>query len=84
MEPHYVTIIDVAKYFNVSVSTVRGWIRSESIPPSTYLKLGSTYRFRLPEVEAVLRNDTPQEVEPKVVTPNPNQLELDFNPDEDI
>lgn len=84
MEQHYVTINEVAKYFNVSVSTVRGWIRGGYIPTSTYLKLGNTYRFRLNEIEAALRNEAPQP-EPKVaVVTDPKQLELDFNPDEDI
>ena len=84
MEQHYVTINEVAEYFNVSVSTVRGWIRSGAVPKSAFLKLGNTYRFRLPEIETALRSETLQPEVKVVATTDPKQLELDFNPDEDI
>lgn len=46
----FVMIEDVAKYFIVSVSTVRTWVRNGTIPKSTYIKIGGTYRFDLPKV----------------------------------
>lgn len=87
MEQHYVTIEEVAKYFTVSVSTVRGWIRKNMVPPSSYLKIGGVYRFRLAEVEAALRGNPIEQTAPEVAVPaahDSKQLELDFNPDEDI
>lgn len=91
MEQHYVTIQGVADFFQVSVPTVRGWVKKGVIPPSSYLKISGTYRFRLDEVEMSLRgrsipqDATPLEKEVAVAAvSDPRQLELNFNPDEDI
>lgn len=46
----YVAIEDVAKYFSVSISTVRAWVRQGYIPKTTYIKVGNTYRFNLAAV----------------------------------
>jgi len=46
----YVAIEDVAKYFSVSISTVRAWLRQGYIPKTTYIKVGNTYRFHLAAV----------------------------------
>ena len=35
----FVPIEDLAKHFNVSISTVRAWIRQEHIPKDTYIKI---------------------------------------------
>ena len=43
--PKYVPIEDVAKYFSVSISTIRAWVRQNQIPKDTYIKVGNTYRF---------------------------------------
>jgi excisionase family DNA binding protein len=67
-ESPFVTLEDVAKYFVVSASTVRTWVRNGTIPKETYIKIGYAYRFKLPEVEAALIKT------PKV----PVQLELDL------
>jgi excisionase family DNA binding protein len=68
MTSEYATIRDVAGYFSVSVSTVRNWVRAGTIPGSTYIKVGDTYRFSLPKVEEALltasttdKNDNPSE-----------------------
>jgi len=79
-DPAYVPIEDVSKHFSVSVSTIRGWIRREHIPPSTYIKVGNTYRFSIPAVVSALSSvdDTP--------TPEEVSLRTNFslNPDEDF
>ena len=67
----FATIEEVAKYFVVSVATVRTWLRNGTIPKHTYLKVGNTYRFKLPDVAAALVN-APKE---------PVQLELDLGND---
>lgn len=55
MEDKYLTIQELAQHFTVSVSTVRAWLRTGAIPEDKYLKIGNTYRFKLPEVETALR-----------------------------
>lgn len=94
MNDQYVSIDEVAKYYSVSVSTVRSWIRSGKLTASDFLKLGNTYRFKLADVDAALRRvsveATPEPAVETVAaeTPDPNapvQLELNFdNPDKDI
>jgi excisionase family DNA binding protein len=52
----YVPIENVAKHFSVSISTIRAWIRQGKIPKGTFMKLGTTYRFKLSAVESALVN----------------------------
>lgn len=83
----YVQIEDVAKYFAVSVSTVRSWVRLGYIPEDTYLKIGNTYRFKIKDVEECLVRSKAKETnlkESMVKAESPKQLELDFNADEDV
>lgn len=91
----FVTIDEVAKFFSVSVSTVRAWIRRGYLPQSSYLFLGNTYRFRITEVVDALRQiqEEEPEVEEKpepqsvVVEPAPIQLDMFDSPasvDDDI
>lgn len=47
------TIEDVAAYVNVSVNTVRSWVKQDRIP---FLKAGQLLRFDQDEVEAWLRS----------------------------
>tara|TARA_R100001086_G_scaffold239476_1_gene164914 strand:+ start:2847 stop:3110 length:264 start_codon:yes stop_codon:yes gene_type:complete len=54
----YVTINAVAKKFDVSISTVRVWLRKNLIPRNTYIKIGNTYRFKLDEIEKSLTGET--------------------------
>jgi hypothetical protein len=48
-------------------------LRNGTIPKHTYLKVGNTYRFNLPDVAAALVN-APKE---------PVQLEMNFDKDND-
>jgi len=54
MTEKFVPIEDLANHFSVSVSTIRSWVRQEHIPKSTYLKVGSTYRFSITKVAEAL------------------------------
>ena len=59
----FVGIEDVAKHFNVSVSTARAWGRQKEIPENTYVKIGKTYRFKLDAVvEALLQKELESEM----------------------
>jgi excisionase family DNA binding protein len=84
MTENYVTITDIAKFFNVSVSTVRSWIKTEVLTSNDYLKVGNTYRFKMADVDAALRRAPADSVAPPTKTSDPRQLELDLNPDDDI
>jgi len=92
MNDQYVSIEDVAKYYSVSVSTVRTWIRTNKLTSTDFLKLGNTYRFKIADVDAALRrvsaDEAPAPVEAPAETPAdptaPVQLELNFNPDQDV
>jgi excisionase family DNA binding protein len=91
MNDQYISITDVAKYYSVSVSTVRTWIRSGVLSTNDFLKLGNTYRFRIADVDAALRRKSADEAPAPVPTEAPAdtnapvQLELNFdNPDKDL
>jgi|TARA_R100000995_G_scaffold82416_1_gene56318 excisionase family DNA binding protein len=58
MNEPFVPIEDIAKHFSVSVSTVRAWVRQKHIPEDTYVKIGSTYRFRVKDVSEALTKVT--------------------------
>lgn len=82
----YVPIEDVAKYFSVSVSTVRSWLRQGFIPKEAYLKVGHTYRFKINDVEKYLVTAKQKEEKIKnemIKVESPQQLELNFGSDED-
>ena len=61
--PRYVPIEDVAKYFSVSISTIRAWVRQNQIPKDTYIKVGNTYRFCVDDIANALTKtkDTDEE-----------------------
>lgn len=93
MEEAYVTIEDLARYFKVSVSTIRVWLRQKYIPEHSYLRVGNTYRFKISEVEAALLAKRQEEKKAALdevaesqhqTNSDPRQLELNFNADEDI
>jgi excisionase family DNA binding protein len=42
---------EVAEYFDVSVQTVRNWVKDRKIP---FVKLGSVYRFNITEIEKAI------------------------------
>lgn len=73
----YARIDVIAKFFDVSQSTIRGWVKDGTIPSTAYIKSGRTYRFRLTEVEHALLA-SPEKV---AVEENENQLSLDFGND---
>jgi len=54
----YSTIEQVAKHYQVSISTVRSWIRAKRIP---FLKVGGMYRFKMLEVDAAFLLQTEQQ-----------------------
>ncbi len=86
----YVPIEDVAKHFTVTISCIRGWVRQGKIPKHTYIKLGNTYRFNIPLVVDALTQMQKEEPVPAVELAEavdvavPVQLELNFNPDDDL
>ena len=60
--PKYVPIEDVAKYFSVSISTIRAWVRQNQIPKDTYIKIANTYRFCVDDVaNALTKAEDPEE-----------------------
>ena len=82
----YVPIEGLAKHLSVKVSTIRQWVNKGYIPKRTYIKVGYTYRFNIPQVVDALKKDVLKEdkpaVEAFVATENkPIQLELDFDDD---
>lgn len=78
-----VRIEDVAEYFGVSVSTVRGWIRNNVLPADSYMKIGRTYRFKIHHIEEAfmsLDKGTAEEAEKDHAEGQiAVQLNLDFN-----
>jgi len=86
----YVPIEEVAKRLTVSVSTIRTWLRQGHIPKSTYIKVGTTYRFDKEGLVKALIAQPDDEVkqQPRIIAPEvisePVQLELNFNPDQDL
>ena len=56
MSVKYTTIDNLAKTLSVSVSTIGSWLKRNIIPKSTYIKVGSTYRFDLEQVIESLKN----------------------------
>ena len=72
----YVPIDELAKHFAVSVSTVRAWIRNNTIP---HLKVGGVYRFKISKVEEALKSL----VEESGVLDD-RQTTINFDPAEDL
>tara|TARA_R110000803_G_C11839757_1_gene304418 strand:+ start:435 stop:680 length:246 start_codon:yes stop_codon:yes gene_type:complete len=79
-EEPFVQIEELAKHFAVSISTIRAWVRQGHIPKSTYIKIGSTYRFNKTSVTDALTKAA-QDVHEQ---PNTDQLEFNFSADEDV
>lgn len=74
----YVSLEDLAKHFAVSQSTVRGWIRSNTIP---HLKVGGVYRFKISKVEEALRSVVEAT---EAMNKDDRQLTINFDPEEDL
>lgn len=83
---NYVPVEEVAEALSVKVSTIRQWVSKGFIPKSSYIKVGYTYRFSIPDVIAALKQEAPsdnqeqQEKEGQIT----EQLEIDFNEDNDL
>lgn len=83
-EEKYVPIEELAKHLSLAITTVRSWVRMGVIPKSTYLKVGNTYRFNIPEVIEKLKESSIKAdlVPTDESDPNgPVQLELNFEDD---
>jgi len=76
----YVPVEEVADYLSVKVSTIRQWVNKGFIPKSTYIKVGYTYRFNLPDVIEALRQEEPAS-DPTQIS---EQLELNFDEEDDL
>ena len=57
----YVPIENLSGHLSVKVTTIRQWVKQGSIPKHTYIKVGNTYRFNIPEVLEALRAAKPAE-----------------------
>ena len=57
-EGKYVPIDVIAEFLSLKPNTLRTWVRMGFIPKSTYIKVGNTYRFSIPEVVKALKQDT--------------------------
>ena len=75
-DEQYVPIDDLAKHFAVSVSTVRAWIRNNTVP---HLKVGGVYRFKISKVEEALKA-----VVEESAVPDDRQTTINFDPSEDL
>ena len=78
-ESPFVTIEAVAKYFDVSTSTVRMWVRTGVVPKGCYVKLGRTYRYNLLQLVDKLMHAQQDEVIAPPPESAPEQLELDLD-----
>ena len=75
LEP-FVPIEDLAKHFNVSISTVRAWVRQEHIPKDTYIKIDSTYRFCVEDVtNALTKNKSERHIDTAMDTIPSDELD---------
>ena len=77
----YVPIENLSEFLSVKATTIRQWVKQGSIPKHTYIKVGNTYRFNIPEVVEALRAAKPAEAI-KELSP---QQELDgLNENDDL
>ena len=71
------TINMVADEFQVSVSTVRAWMRQGLLTEGSYAKIAKTYRFDLDRLRAhFFKQPMPEK---KIEVKAPVQLELDLS-----
>jgi len=82
MTDSYVPIEELAQYLSVKAKTIRQWIAKGYIPSETYIKVGYTYRFSIPQVVAALKQEAPP-TEDKLEN-EPVQQKLDFCEEDDL
>ena len=77
----YVPIESLSDHLSVKITTIRQWVKQGSIPKCTYIKVGNTYRFNIPEVVEALRAAKPAE---SVKELSPQQVLDGLNENDDI
>lgn len=84
MEDKYSTIEQVAAHYQVSISTVRAWIRQNMIPA---LRVGGLYRLKFSEIDAAFKQRAIDQVPPMqqqvTVVASPEDAVV-LNPDQDV
>lgn len=88
MEDKYSTIEQVAAHYQVSISSVRAWIRTNTVPA---LKVGGVYRLKIAEVDAAFKKLAAEHIN-KHEAQHPKQITVEvaadhaivLNPDQDI
>ena len=58
-ENMYVNVESLAKYFGVSTSTIRKWVREGIISRDHYIRAGDTYRYNRKAIEQALTKSRP-------------------------
>ena len=84
MNENYVTIEQIAKYYQVSISTVRSWIRQNMIP---FLKVRGIYRIKLTDADKAFADravDNPEPVAQQVSAVVAQTQAPAIDPDADI
>ena len=89
MEDKYATIEQVAEHFQVSISSVRGWIRTNTVPA---LKVGGVYRLKIAEVDAAFKKIAIEHATTVIAQHSDKQVTVEvavehatvLNPDQDI
>lgn len=56
--PEWLNMAQLAMRLNVSISTIRGWIRRGVLPSTCYMKLVVGYRFNPVTVEEFFQSKT--------------------------
>jgi hypothetical protein len=81
----FVSIDELAKTFDVSIPTVRSWVRLGHIPDHTYVKIAKTYRFDIEKLKELWFNAS-KATNPIVEPANTKQLQLELvvDPDKDL
>ena len=77
-DPVFVTMAELAEILDVNKVTIREWILKGYIPKYTFIKVGRTFRFDRDQTIEALKKSNADEPDA------PQQLELDFGPEENM